>query len=289
MQAANAAAMRTALELGNVDNTADASKPVSTATQTALDLKADQTDLDATNTAVALNTAKTGITTEQANAIIANTAKRSYPSADETKLAGIEAGATSDQTAAEIEALLDAYYGSTTWRDAGGGGGLAATDIDTLAELNAILTDATLIDTNDSRLSDARTPTAHTHTASEVTDFATAVSSNAAVAANTAKNSYPSADATKLAGIETGATADQTGAEIKTAYEGEADTNAYTDAEKTKLAGVATAATANPNAVDSDVTGITGADAIANIVSLTQAEYDAIGTPDASTFYIITD
>jgi len=37
-------------------------------------------------------------------------------------------------------------------------------DIDTLAGLNGILTDATLIDTNDSRLSDARAPTAHKST-----------------------------------------------------------------------------------------------------------------------------
>jgi hypothetical protein len=41
--------------------------------------------------------------------------------------------------------------------------GLQASDIDTLAELNNIVTDATLIDTNDPRLSDARTPTAHNH------------------------------------------------------------------------------------------------------------------------------
>ena len=45
--------------------------------------------------------------------------------------------------------------------------------------------------------------------------------------------------------------------------------------------------TANPLAVDSDVTGITGADQITNMVSLTQAEYDAIVTKDAATFYII--
>jgi hypothetical protein len=38
--AANYAAMRTLLSLGNVDNTADTAKPVSTAQQTALDLKA---------------------------------------------------------------------------------------------------------------------------------------------------------------------------------------------------------------------------------------------------------
>lgn len=51
-----------------------------------------------------------------------------------------------------------------------------------------------------------------------------------------------SADGTKLDGVEAGATADQTGAEIKAAYEAEADTNAFTDAEKTKLTGVETAA-----------------------------------------------
>ena len=49
---------------------------------------------------------------------------------------------------------------------------------------------------------------------------------------------FTAADETKLDGIETGATADQTGAEIKAAYEGEADTNAFTNAEKTKLAGL---------------------------------------------------
>lgn len=46
------------------------------------------------------------------------------------------------------------------------------------------------------------------------------------------------ADGTKLDGIETGATADQTNAEIKVAYEANADTNAFTDAEKTKLSGI---------------------------------------------------
>jgi hypothetical protein len=47
-----------------------------------------------------------------------------------------------------------------------------------------------------------------------------------------------SVDGAKLDGIEAGATADQTAAEIKTAYESNADTNAFTDAEQTKLAGL---------------------------------------------------
>lgn len=47
-----------------------------------------------------------------------------------------------------------------------------------------------------------------------------------------------SGERTKLAGIETGATADQTGAEIKALYEAQADTNAFTDALLTKLNGI---------------------------------------------------
>jgi hypothetical protein len=48
-----------------------------------------------------------------------------------------------------------------------------------------------------------------------------------------------------------------------------------------------------PNAsgtlVISSTTGITGADAVTNIVSLTTAEYAAIGSPDAATLFLITD
>ena len=39
--------------------------------------------------------------------------------------------------------------------------------------------------------------------------------------------------------------------------------------------------------VESDIAGIDGADVVANIVSLTQVEYDAITTPDTSTLYVI--
>ena len=41
--------------------------------------------------------------------------------------------------------------------------------------------------------------------------------------------------------------------------------------------------------ITSNPTGITGADAVTNIVSLTTAEYAAIGSPDAATLYLITD
>jgi microcystin-dependent protein len=71
-------------------------------------------------------------------------------------------------------------------------------DIDTLAELNSIVTDATLIDTGDSRLSDARTPTAHA--ASHVNgadDIQSATASQKGLAT--------AAQITKLNGIAAGA------------------------------------------------------------------------------------
>ena len=60
-----------------------------------------------------------------------------------------------------------------------------------------------------------------------------------------AAGTMSASDFTKLAGIDVGAKDDQTGAEIKAAYEGEADTNAFTDADHTKLDGIATGAEVN--------------------------------------------
>ena len=62
---------------------------------------------------------------------------------------------------------------------------------------------------------------------------------------NADTNAFTDADHSKLDGIETGATGDQSGAEIKTAYEAEADTNAFTDADHTKLNGIEANATAD--------------------------------------------
>ena len=68
---------------------------------------------------------------------------------------------------------------------------------------------------------------------------------------NSNTNAFTDALLTKLNGIETSATADQTGAEIKSLYEGESNTNAFTDALLTKLNGLETSAdvtdTANVN------------------------------------------
>jgi len=69
---------------------------------------------------------------------------------------------------------------------------------------------------------------------------------------------------TKVDGIESSATADQTGAEIKALYEAESDTNAFTDSDHSKLDGIEAGAdvtnTANVTAagalMDSEVTNL---------------------------------
>lgn len=85
------------------------------------------------------------------------------------------------------------------------------------------------------------------------------------------EGAFVDGDKTKLDGIETGATADQTGSEIKSAYEGEADTNAFTDAEKAKLAlqlggankvDATAAPTANDDASNTSGNGVFGAGSI---------------------------
>ena len=62
---------------------------------------------------------------------------------------------------------------------------------------------------------------------------------------------------------------------------------AFVDGDKTKLDGIE--ANAEVNTINSKTAGEpTGSDVVLNTVSLTQAEYD-LGTPIATTFYIITD
>jgi len=65
-----------------------------------------------------------------------------------------------------------------------------------------------------------------------------------------------SVDGAKLDTIETSATADQTGAQIKTAYQ--AETNAFTDAQFTKLAGVEASANNYTHPANHAISVVTG-------------------------------
>lgn len=78
LTAANAAAQKVLLSLGNVDNTSDANKPVSTAQQMALDLKAPLTSPTLTGTPAAPTAAPGTNTTQIATTAFVATAAASY-------------------------------------------------------------------------------------------------------------------------------------------------------------------------------------------------------------------
>jgi len=96
-------------------------------------------------------------------------------------------------------------------------------------------------------------------------DGATADQTNAeiktAYEANSDTNEFSDAEQTKLSGIETSATTDQTAAEVRTLVGSATDSNVYTDSEKTKLTAIEASAT-------TDQTG-------AQIKTLYQAETNA--------------
>ena len=94
-------------------------------------------------------------------------------------------------------------------------------------------TEAVLVANNLSEL----TPTAPTARTNLGVAIGTDVQAHSAVLDATTA-SFTVADESKLDGIEAGATVDQTPAEIKTAYESNADTNVFDDADVTKLAGI---------------------------------------------------
>lgn len=130
-----------------------------------------------------------------------------FTDADETKLDGIEANATADQSPAEIKQAYESNANTNPFTDAertklasveqGARGDLTPGEVKGLYEQNP----------------------------------------------NT--NAFTDAERSKLSGVEANATADQSAAEIKRDYESNANTNAFTDTEKTKLAGVEANAQAN--------------------------------------------
>ena len=226
------------------------------------------------NTSVAANTAKVsadGLVTTHSDVTSAGSGAI-ITSAERTKLNGIETAATADQTGAEIKTAYEAETKAFT--DA---------QFDKLALIEASATanstDATLL---------ARANHTGTQAASTISDFDAEVSNNTSVAANTAKVSadglvtthsdvtsagsgaiITSAERTKLNGIETAATADQTGAEIKTAYE--AETKAFTDAQFDKLALIEAGATAN----STDATLLARANHTGTQAASTISDFDA--------------
>jgi hypothetical protein len=97
---------KTAVGLGSVDNTSDANKPVSTATQTALNAKvtANGAITAATNTKITYDTKGlvTAGTAATQDDIGDGTTNKQYSATDKTKLAGIATGATANSSDATL-------------------------------------------------------------------------------------------------------------------------------------------------------------------------------------------
>ena len=237
--------------LGNVNNTADVNKPVSTAQQSALDLKAPIANPTFTGTVGGVTKSMVGLgnvdDTSDANKPVstaqstANTAVQNY--------AVQRANHTGTQTASTVSdfATESAKYGPVA-SVAGKTGTvlLAAGDVTGLA---AVATSGSASDLSTGTLASARLPAATTSTLGAVS-----VGTGLSVTAGAV-----SANVQSVAG-KTGAV-----------------TLALTD-----ISGA-------DNIVFSKISGITGATAIANIVTLSQAQYDALLTPDATTLYVIKD
>ena len=244
--------------LGNVDNTSDLAKPISTATQTALDGKQDAGSFVTTNSAQALSSAANALTLA-GNTLTLTRGDASTDTVDlsvyldedsRSILSGTLNGATGIVTFTRDDAstftldlsdLLDDTNLVTSVNGANGVVVLDADDIDDAATTHKFTTAADI-----SKLAGIEAGATGDQTAAEI---------RVLVESATDSNVFTDADHSKLNGIETGATADQTASEIKIAYENNVDTNAYTDAEKTKLLGIATGA--EVNTVDS-VSGKTG-------------------------------
>jgi hypothetical protein len=177
-----------------------------------------------------------------------------FTDTEKTKLSGIDEGATDDQTGAEIEAALDTQLGGTSWKTPGGGGisyqGLwdADTNDPTLADgtgTNGYQYKVGVAGSQDlgsgSISYDIGDILIHNGSIWQKFDQTETVSS---VAGKTGNVTLTKSDV-GLGSVEDDATADQTGAEIKSLYEAEANTNAYTDTEKSKLATIENSAKAD--------------------------------------------
>lgn len=145
-----------------------------------------------------------------------------------------------------------------------------------IARIPTGTTSSTVCLGNDARLSDSRTPTSHTH--GNLTNDGK-VGSTSGLPLITTTNGA----------VTTGSFGSGAGSFCE-GSDGRLSDSRTPTAHKTShaIGGSDALSPADIGAPASDTTGIAGADAITNIVSLTQAEYDAITTPNASTLYVIT-
>lgn len=215
--------------LENVDNTSDLNKPISTATQTALNSKVDKE-------------AGKQLSTED------------FTSAEKTKLAGIAIAATANQTDAfllnranhtgsqPISSITNLQTSLDSKVDKEAGMGLSQENY-TTAEKNK------LASLESSRFKGEFVSLSALEAAFPTTEVGSFAYVDQGVGEDVVKYIWDSSDQRWV--LQQGESATLTPSDVKSLYESNPDTNAFTDSEKSKLAGIANGATANTGTVTS--------------------------------------
>ena len=267
---------------------------------------------------------------DASNNLTLGLAGESFTSAEKSKLSGIESGAEVNLTGSELVTELNTTLNSTAWQN-------PLTQEQVQDFMSTALTGGN--QTNISVTYDDATNTFDFFvtasggsggglTEEEIEDLVAGFIINGAgiskvyddatgqLTISLSNEIYTTGEKSILAGIESGATADQTPAEIRAAVEAATDSNVFTDADHTKLNGIEALATADQdsdevpydnadsnlsatdvksaldeldsNKVGITITGRTGSD-INYIMTQTQSEYDTDGATSPGEVVFITD
>lgn len=102
------------------------------------------------------------------------------------------------------------------------------------------------------------------------------------------EGAFVDGDKTKLDGLETGATADMTGAEIKAAYEGEGNTNAYTDADAAKVGHLTVTQAVDLDQMETDIAALANGMVYKGDWDASAGTFPGAGSAQTGWFYYVS-